>query len=444
MLHEAHVGSTGARAPGAQGAGDARSPSFSPCGSSARSSSRASPAGTRSERDVLDCYFTSYFNAWLDNHNLYSGPKKVVTGFVPQLNHGSRQRRSILRDLPGRDARHHRPGSLRLVRLAPAAPRPATRTSSVRWGCGVKSAASTLEAHERRPDASSSSSTRTSSATPETVMGRIAERDRDRHVPHAPRPDLQRPADRANSGASATGGACCRSGRRPGATTSTGRPRRASTSSRAISTSALQTRSPVAVRIRTLLDARPGSAVRFQLQTLFLAHSWAKWAKTAPLEVFVDRQRPPPPRSGCASLARRLCQLPPSARRRVEELEQAGRSQGAQRRAGAPRRQRCVLPRGRLGARRPQSPDDDRRAARASATPSGSTSARRPASSPSEQEWVSLHGELKSRRLGRRPKVERRLYLSSAVSWIREPARARAALGRRDRCDRDAPSKRIR
>jgi hypothetical protein len=37
------------------------------------------------ERDVLDCYFTSYFNAWLDNHNLYSGPKKVVTGFTPRL-----------------------------------------------------------------------------------------------------------------------------------------------------------------------------------------------------------------------------------------------------------------------------------------------------------------------------------------------------------------------
>jgi Sulfotransferase family len=39
----------------------------------------------RSERDVLDCYFTSYFNAWLDNQNLYSGPKRVVTGFAPRL-----------------------------------------------------------------------------------------------------------------------------------------------------------------------------------------------------------------------------------------------------------------------------------------------------------------------------------------------------------------------
>jgi hypothetical protein len=38
-----------------------------------------------SERAVLDCYFTSYFNAWLDNHNLYTGPKKVLTGFTPRL-----------------------------------------------------------------------------------------------------------------------------------------------------------------------------------------------------------------------------------------------------------------------------------------------------------------------------------------------------------------------
>jgi hypothetical protein len=38
-----------------------------------------------SERDVLDCYFTSYFNAWLDNQNLFTQPKKVVTGFTPRL-----------------------------------------------------------------------------------------------------------------------------------------------------------------------------------------------------------------------------------------------------------------------------------------------------------------------------------------------------------------------
>jgi Sulfotransferase family len=37
------------------------------------------------ERGVLDCYFTSYFNGWLDDQNLYSGPKKVVTAFTPRL-----------------------------------------------------------------------------------------------------------------------------------------------------------------------------------------------------------------------------------------------------------------------------------------------------------------------------------------------------------------------
>ena len=37
------------------------------------------------EREVLDCYFTSYFNAWLDDQNLYAGPKKAVTAFTPRL-----------------------------------------------------------------------------------------------------------------------------------------------------------------------------------------------------------------------------------------------------------------------------------------------------------------------------------------------------------------------
>jgi sulfotransferase family protein len=37
-------------------------------------------------RDIFDWYFTSYFNAWLDNQNLYSGPKRIVTGFTPRTN----------------------------------------------------------------------------------------------------------------------------------------------------------------------------------------------------------------------------------------------------------------------------------------------------------------------------------------------------------------------
>jgi hypothetical protein len=39
----------------------------------------------RGEREVLDAYLTSYFNAWLDNHNLYTGPKRVVTAFAARL-----------------------------------------------------------------------------------------------------------------------------------------------------------------------------------------------------------------------------------------------------------------------------------------------------------------------------------------------------------------------
>lgn len=34
-------------------------------------------------RIVLDAYFTSYFNAWLDNRNLRTGVKRWVTGFAP-------------------------------------------------------------------------------------------------------------------------------------------------------------------------------------------------------------------------------------------------------------------------------------------------------------------------------------------------------------------------
>jgi hypothetical protein len=36
-------------------------------------------------RDVLDAYMTSYFNAWLDNQNLYRRKKRIVTAFTPRL-----------------------------------------------------------------------------------------------------------------------------------------------------------------------------------------------------------------------------------------------------------------------------------------------------------------------------------------------------------------------
>ena len=41
--------------------------------------------GVKSERDIFNAYMTSYFNAWLDNQNLYSSPKKFVTAFTARL-----------------------------------------------------------------------------------------------------------------------------------------------------------------------------------------------------------------------------------------------------------------------------------------------------------------------------------------------------------------------
>jgi len=37
-------------------------------------------------RGIFDCYMTSYFNAWLDNHNLYGPPKRWVSAFAARLN----------------------------------------------------------------------------------------------------------------------------------------------------------------------------------------------------------------------------------------------------------------------------------------------------------------------------------------------------------------------
>jgi Sulfotransferase family len=39
----------------------------------------------RTQRDVLDCYFTAFFNAWLDCQGLWDRPKKWLAGFCPRL-----------------------------------------------------------------------------------------------------------------------------------------------------------------------------------------------------------------------------------------------------------------------------------------------------------------------------------------------------------------------
>jgi Sulfotransferase family len=56
------------------------------------------PATTR--RDVIDAYFTSYFNAWVDNQTLYAEPKRVVTAFAPDLHVKPRSLEGFFADYP--------------------------------------------------------------------------------------------------------------------------------------------------------------------------------------------------------------------------------------------------------------------------------------------------------------------------------------------------------
>jgi hypothetical protein len=41
--------------------------------------------GAGTPREVADAYFTAYFNSWLDNTNLRTGPKRWIVGFEPGL-----------------------------------------------------------------------------------------------------------------------------------------------------------------------------------------------------------------------------------------------------------------------------------------------------------------------------------------------------------------------
>jgi hypothetical protein len=40
---------------------------------------------TPTPRDIFNCYMTSYFNAWVDNQNLYGKKKRLITAFVPRM-----------------------------------------------------------------------------------------------------------------------------------------------------------------------------------------------------------------------------------------------------------------------------------------------------------------------------------------------------------------------
>jgi hypothetical protein len=58
----------------------------------------ASPGPT--QRTILDAYMTSYFNAWLDNGNLHTGQKRVVTAFAAALALHRRDLAAFFRDYP--------------------------------------------------------------------------------------------------------------------------------------------------------------------------------------------------------------------------------------------------------------------------------------------------------------------------------------------------------
>jgi hypothetical protein len=59
---------------------------------------RARPGS--SAREVLDAYMTSYFNAWLDNANLRTGPKRAVTAFAARLAMNKSDLAAYFRDYP--------------------------------------------------------------------------------------------------------------------------------------------------------------------------------------------------------------------------------------------------------------------------------------------------------------------------------------------------------
>jgi hypothetical protein len=56
--------------------------------------------GCRTQRQALNLYLTSLFNAWLDYQNLYRVPKKWVTAFMPRLVMRERYLHRFFRDYP--------------------------------------------------------------------------------------------------------------------------------------------------------------------------------------------------------------------------------------------------------------------------------------------------------------------------------------------------------
>ncbi|MEQ8386758.1 MAG: hypothetical protein RH949_30830 [Coleofasciculus sp. A1-SPW-01] len=52
------------------------------------------------QRQVLNCYLTSFFNAWIDYQNIYTPNKKIVTGFTPRVVMNTENLERFFKDYP--------------------------------------------------------------------------------------------------------------------------------------------------------------------------------------------------------------------------------------------------------------------------------------------------------------------------------------------------------
>jgi hypothetical protein len=117
---------------------------------------RLVPRDPRTRRELLDAYFTAYFNSWLDNRHLRDAPKRWVSGFAPRLAWGDSRARFVDDYPDGRliallrdpfdwyaSARAHLPGE-------DQSPYADCEESMTQWVQGVREMVS---AHEERPEA---------------------------------------------------------------------------------------------------------------------------------------------------------------------------------------------------------------------------------------------------------------------------------------------------
>jgi len=176
------------------------------------------------------------------------------------------------------------------------------------------------------------------------------------------------------------------------------------------------------VRIRTVLDARPGVPRRYVLQTLFLAHSWAAFSSRSPLEVVVIGDAPA---SVVARLSELGVELMGSAPHPLAEISgPANKLLALRHPSDAPvllvdndvcfledvseltGRDVCASIAGKV----PVTDEQWERLEQATGL------------RPLAVEWVPLREQVDARRARRPPKPEQRLYLNSGVVWIRRPS----------------------